>query len=100
MKQQTKKHLYPPTVIYFDNESERFYLELDGYECHLMLTNQAAVIVSYEINNTSTYLAGISGVPPSEKDCMIFLTNDDEKELKRIAKLLSNEECWRDEIYT
>ena len=100
MKQQTTKRLYPPTVIYFDDDSQRFYLELDGYECHLMLTNLGADIVNYEIVNSSTYLAGISGSPPTEKDCMIFLTNDDEEKLKKIAKLLSNEECWRNEIYT
>ena len=100
MTQQTKKRLYPPTVIYFDDDSQRFYLELDGFECHLMLTNLGADIVNHEIVNSSTYLAGVSGVPPTEKDCMIFLTNDDEKKLKKIAKLLSNEECWRDEIYS
>jgi|TARA_R100001480_G_scaffold54194_2_gene67281 hypothetical protein len=100
MTQKTKKRLYPPTVIYFDDDSQRFYLELDGHECYLMLTNLGAEIVNYQINNSSTYLAGISGAALSEKDCMIFLTNDDEKELKKIAKLLSNEECWRDEIYT
>ena len=100
MKQQTEKRLYPPTVIYFDDDSKRFYLELDGFECHLMLTNLGAEIVNYEIVNSSTYLAGVSGVLPTEKDCMIFLTNDDEKKLNKIAKLLSNEECWRDEVYS
>ena len=46
-----------------------------------MLTNLGADIVNYEIVNSFTYLAGVSGVPPTEKDCMIFLTNDDEKKL-------------------
>ena len=100
MKQQTEKRVYPPTVIYFDDDSQRFYLELDGFNCHLMLTSLGAKIVNYQINNSSTYLAGISGVPLTEKDCMIYLTNDDEKELKKIAKLLSNEECWRDEVHS
>ena len=56
MTQQTKKRLYPPTVIYFDDDSQRFYLELDGFECHLMLTNLGADIVNHEIVNSSTYL--------------------------------------------
>ena len=98
LKEQTLEKLYPPTVIYYDDNSRRFYLELDGFEYHLMLTNAGANIVNYIINNTSTYLAGTRGSLFTEKDCMIFLTNDERKPLEKIAKELSNDYSWRDEV--
>ena len=115
MNQQKEKLLFPPRNIYYDKKDENFSLELDGYECHLMLTDIGVAMIKIALANTPVYLSfgGFWGYrnydikdtlincePPTVDDCLVQLTSHDEKALISIADVLCNEKCWRDEIYT